>query len=502
MVFSLDSTKTWAAGAGPLATQREVIFRGPTYVGDAGGALTISDAATVAINAAPTAGANLVITRAMALWVQAGNSRFDGGVQVINDANLILGTTNAAGTAALIQYDTAETSDGLKIGLDETSRRLIIGDYGDISADSAIAADTNPMVYVRNAAATVQLGLGTQGTHGNISSSSGTLYITNILRTGSQAWAFRNDGGSNEGVSFDTGVSTKVWDFHLDYAPYMSLAPVANSTAYTASTEVNGLDWNTVTATWAQGAIGTERWWNINAPTIAFNTGSSTITNLVGFNWDTPPILGTNAVATNSAIMNLGADWTAGASAAGMTYTVFNVPAHTVTITGATQNTTNPAFAAVKLGQITVSDASAVTVDSAATLYIANAPLGGGAGPVAITRPYSLWIDDGAVRFDGAYLGGVISTSDATYNVGATEYFIESIRTDTGTQTINLPAAANNAGRILIIKDADGNSFNNAITIDGSGAETIDEGLTITIATNFGFRTLICDGTEWHVLGQ
>ncbi|MDI6808415.1 MAG: hypothetical protein QME66_05470 [Candidatus Eisenbacteria bacterium] len=75
--FNFSATKTWAAGAGPLATQREVLFQAPTYVGNAGGALTITQAATVAITGAPTQGANMTLTATDALWVQAGRIRFD-----------------------------------------------------------------------------------------------------------------------------------------------------------------------------------------------------------------------------------------------------------------------------------------------------------------------------------------------------------------------------------------------------------------------------------------
>ena len=81
MDFNMSSTKTWAAGAGPLATQREVIFRAPTYDSDVGGALTITDSATVAITGAPIdAGANIVLSRLWALWLQGGNMRLEDGL--------------------------------------------------------------------------------------------------------------------------------------------------------------------------------------------------------------------------------------------------------------------------------------------------------------------------------------------------------------------------------------------------------------------------------------
>ena len=70
--------------------------------------------------------------------------------------------------------------------------------------------------------------------------------------------------------------------------------------------------------------------------------------------------------------------------------------AHTITITGAY---TAQRFS--KFGQPTISAATALTVDDAATVYIADSPAAAGAGPATITRPWSLWIDGGNARFDG-----------------------------------------------------------------------------------------------------
>jgi hypothetical protein len=64
--------------------------------------------------------------------------------------------------------------------------------------------------------------------------------------------------------------------------------------------------------------------------------------------------------------------------------------------------------------------------------------------------------------------------------------------------TLNLPAAASHTGRIYQIKktSADGN----AVTIDGSGAETIDGSLTISISTQYESVTIVSDGTNWFII--
>jgi len=87
-----SATRTFAAGA--LTTQRETLFQAPTYAFN--GVSTITNAATVAIAGAPTAGTNASITNSYALWVQSGTTRFDGGVN-INGANNGIAYQNGSG---------------------------------------------------------------------------------------------------------------------------------------------------------------------------------------------------------------------------------------------------------------------------------------------------------------------------------------------------------------------------------------------------------------------
>jgi len=74
-VFDVNiGTITWSTGA--LATQRFCLFRAPTIAFS--GTSTATDSATVVIAGAPAAGALATLTRAYALWCQAGGVRFDG----------------------------------------------------------------------------------------------------------------------------------------------------------------------------------------------------------------------------------------------------------------------------------------------------------------------------------------------------------------------------------------------------------------------------------------
>ena len=117
--FDLDATLQFSTGA--VTANRSVVVRNRTY--GFVGASTLTDAATMAIIGAPVAGSNATITRSMALWVQAGTARFDGGVAIGEAAsNTETGSTNtlriANGTAPdngltdVVQFYSSDNSAG------------------------------------------------------------------------------------------------------------------------------------------------------------------------------------------------------------------------------------------------------------------------------------------------------------------------------------------------------------------------------------------------------
>lgn len=64
--------------------------------------------------------------------------------------------------------------------------------------------------------------------------------------------------------------------------------------------------------------------------------------------------------------------------------------------------------------------------------------------------------------------------------------------------TLTLFAASGNAGKILTIKKTSSDA--NALTIDGNGSETIDGATTIKIWNQNESVSIICDGSNWHVI--
>ncbi len=125
--FNLARTVQFATGA--LTTQRAYLIQAPTYAFV--GASTLTNAATLAISAAPTAGTNATITNTYAFWVQAGAARFDGrvlgtqGADVASANDLTLGADGNAfeitGTTQINAITLARWQNGSIVNLLFTS---------------------------------------------------------------------------------------------------------------------------------------------------------------------------------------------------------------------------------------------------------------------------------------------------------------------------------------------------------------------------------------------
>src|SRR3990167_1070951 len=136
---------------------------------------------------------------------------------------------------------------------------------------------------------------------------------------------------------------------------------------------------------------------SVDSNTYESTTNVRTITNGVGVKIS-PPVSGSNVRMTTVAAGVFG-DNTTQVSAADFNYSDVATGGSTLTLTGSTGVTSVPGVSSVNVGQITVTDDSAVTVDLAASVYIENAPVA--AGSAVLTNSYSLWVDAGISRFDG-----------------------------------------------------------------------------------------------------
>jgi len=86
----------------------------------------------------------------------------------------------------------------------------------------------------------------------------------------------------------------------------------------------------------------------------------------------------------------------------------------------------------------------------------------------------------------------------ATYTVESGETIVLSEYTTTDTQTITIATSELGSGRVIIIKDGDGNASSNNITVATEGDETIDGAATGSIAADSGSLNLFSDGTNWY----
>ena len=139
--------------------------------------------------------------------------------------------------------------------------------------------------------------------------------------------------------------------------------------------------------------------------------------------------------------------------------------------------------------------AAALTISDAIMVDIEN-PIQGAS--MTLTRIHSL--RTGNIWMNAGQRWARTASAAGAYTVLATDFYIGKTGITGGGDTVTLPAAATvAAGKAYIIKDESGSAAANAITIDGNGAETIDGAATVLINTNYGSRTLVCNGSNWFI---
>ena len=108
---------------------------------------------------------------------------------------------------------------------------------------------------------------------------------------------------------------------------------------------------------------------------------------------------------------------------------------------------------------------------------------------------------DTTLDINGSLSLGLTAVDNSDHTVTSTDYCIMMHSMSQG-RTVTIPSAQRSVGRILVIKDRDGNASSNNITIDPEGSVTIDNSATYTIGESAGFVMLICDGTNWFIIGR
>jgi len=122
---------------------------------------------------------------------------------------------------------------------------------------------------------------------------------------------------------------------------------------------------------------------------------------------------------------------------------------------------------------------------------------------IAYSADKMIFLDGGASSgTSSSAITRAITTPDLAGNLYAvlpTDYMILINDADaqvSGTVVVGLPAAANNTGRVLIIKKI---AAAQIVRLDGYGGETIDGENTKDLASQYDSLTVQCNGTAWYI---
>ncbi len=149
-------TDSNTSGSGTAALYSHVRVEGPTLAAS-NSSVTTTAAATVYISAAPSAGTNQTLTNAYALYVDAGNVRFDGDIIMSSNTagNLLIAdgstfSSTAVGDLSEISsvanddvFIAIDTSGG---GLKKITRSAIVSGLASSAAISNVSEDTTPQL--------------------------------------------------------------------------------------------------------------------------------------------------------------------------------------------------------------------------------------------------------------------------------------------------------------------------------------------------------------------
>lgn len=527
-------TVTFTTGAA-IPLQRVVRFQSPTYAGSAP-TQTLDEVAIVDIDAPAAAGANASITLAASLRVggdilpaatntvnvggatralasvrtrsmQADTGqalvirRQDGSAWATTDtgtSSTVVGSiqtnfsgtllmldniTNSFGTGSDVQkrWSTVQANNAMMMatGVNSaaTSGNWIFTTVANIANEHGLAAVATPRLAIFSAADMSVAGNRTQyvqmyhdGSSGYFITGTGTI----LIRPGGFTLYTLNSGvGSAVAHSLAQNASTSG-------TPTGILFTAGAHTAL-ANAETIDQNWNNARTVQFTGntTLATQRSCVIQAPTYASDTATKLLTTAVSVAITATPAAGTNVEIRNPIALQVGGTVSVGATAATFSYRAIDIPAHTVTVTGATQVTATVGVAALRLDIVTLSDASAVTVDHAATLHIVGVPVGGGAGPVTITTAWAIRCDAGSI---GAGAG---STSRPAFSFsGDPDTGLYSVAAN----TIGVATAGDAVPRLQI--DANENADETALLVSVAGAAVIRVSVGAVDSGGAGFRLL------------
>lgn len=505
--FNFSATKQWTSGT--INVQREFLIQAPTYAMTS--AATIATAATLAISAAPIAGTNATITNSLALWVQSGETRLVGSgsgnttyalrtynvtptemFSVRNDGKLIGGTTawtflgNNCGLSATGNFNTGfgtSCATSLSTGTSNSAfgyQSLYTNSTGASNAafgTGALRLATNSFnsAFGDEAGAVISTGQ-YNAVFGWLS---GGAFTTSSFNSSFGASSMRNTtGGSNcafgtsalEGNT--TGASNSAFGVlagganNGDGNVFIGYYAGQNQTGVSNALFVDNQDRGSAAADLTNSLI-----YGVFNATVASQT--LTVNGALGINQVPTATFGiTQLVATSgspTAFSLISAAHTTLATTVEDIGVNYNLSATKQWATGAIATQREFLIQAPTYGFVAAS-----TVTDAATLAITGAPIAG--TNATLTRSMALWVQAGALRFDGDFRFGAATNIDTTAGDGATINAIRGrFRKDTTGSTFTLTNSFITANSIIILQYASDpgiTGFDN-ICVAGAGSAVI-----------------------------
>ncbi len=232
--FNLKRTVNFATGN--ITNQRAFLVQAPVYTFV--GASTITNAATLAIENAPTGSTNATISNAYALWVMGGTSRFQGDV-IITTQTVGDNSTKAASTA-FVTTAIANAVAGVNPAV-------------AVTAATTAASDTSTWTYNNGAAGVGATFTGPVNTAITIDGFTYTAITTQSLLVKNDT---QSPSGAFNGIyvltALQTGITGAVFTRRLDYNQPSDInstgaIPIVNGTDITGNKNTSWLLTSNVT---------------------------------------------------------------------------------------------------------------------------------------------------------------------------------------------------------------------------------------------------------------
>lgn len=450
--FNFSATKTWAAGAGPLATQREFVFQAPTYVGDVAGALTITTATLLSLGGNPVDGANMTLTTSRVLSIEAASS---GAGTLTNTIGLDIADQSIAaattGFAIRVQSQTANAT---------TTRAIEVVGTG---VNNAIRLGASPNIY-SSGAEVIRFADSTNGGGLSFTLTAAGDQNINTIDTGDNAIILQaqtfTSGATHGAVQINPSWATENFDHNA--LELLVTQSGANSTT------LRGLQL-----------------------TMRKLTGASVLATMTGIDLAVPTFVGTTTTATGLLIGDY--------SSAGGT-TAFGISILSQTANATTTRAINLAGTGVN---------NAIRLGGSPNIYSSAAEVIR-FGDSTDARTISFTLTAAGAQTIGTSAGALMlnsivgfTASAVTLGAAATALAITTsavtVTGDVGANTVATITGATVSGQIVILTFVDALV---TITDDaGGGANTVNLSAAFTSTVN-DTMTLIYNGTSWREVAR